>query len=95
MVVLDPVCWVIVFRAFYIVQALIIAAVCAVLPYIEVRDPVTLITRLILSKSNPPQTDAGIAKGRLRPSLVCNYLSLVAAVFNEIDFRGARRYHFG
>ncbi len=51
-IVLDTVYQVIVFRAFYIVQALIIALVCAVVPYVLVRGPVTLITHLVIKKKS-------------------------------------------
>ena len=53
-VVLDTVYQLIVFRAFYIVQALIIAVVCAVIPYVLVRGPVTLITHLCIRKKEKP-----------------------------------------
>lgn len=49
-IVLDTIYQLMVFRAFYIVQALIVAVVCAVLPYIIVRGPVTLIVHLIIKK---------------------------------------------
>lgn len=53
-IVLDTIYQVLVFRAFYIVQALIVAVVCAVVPYIVVRGPVTLITHLIIRKKEQP-----------------------------------------
>ena len=43
--VLDTVYQLIVFRAFYIVQAVIVAFVCAVLPYILFRGPTNLLVR--------------------------------------------------
>jgi len=56
-IVLDTVYQLMVFRAFYIFQALIVAVICAVFPYIVVRGPVTLITHLILRKRNKPDAE--------------------------------------
>ena len=50
--VLDTVYQLIVFRAFYIVQAMIVAFVCAVLPYILLRGPTNLLTRNFYGKQN-------------------------------------------
>ena len=49
---LDTVYQLIVFRAFYIVQAMIVAFVCAVLPYILLRGPTNLLTRNFYGKQN-------------------------------------------
>lgn len=48
--VLDTIYQLIVFRAFYIVQAVIVALVCAVLPYIMFRGPATLLLSRIFRK---------------------------------------------
>ena len=49
-VVLDAVYQLAVLKAFYVVQALIIAFVCAILPYVIIRGPVTRIARLLTRK---------------------------------------------
>lgn len=43
--VLDTIYQLLVFRAFYVVQALIVAIACAILPYSLVRGPVTRMSR--------------------------------------------------
>lgn len=48
--VLDTLYQLIVFRAFYIVQALIVALVCAIVPYILFRGPTTHFARFIYRK---------------------------------------------
>jgi len=45
-VVLDTAYQVLVLRAFYIVQLLIVAVVCAIVPYVLVRGPITRLTRV-------------------------------------------------
>ena len=42
---LDTVYQILVLKAFHVVQALLVAAVCAVLPYVLIRGPVTRIAR--------------------------------------------------
>jgi hypothetical protein len=57
--VLDTVYQVIEFRAFYVVQALIVAIVLAILPYVLVRGPVTASTasfRRSTSETRPGKT---------------------------------------
>ena len=50
-VVLDTVYQVMVFRFVYPVQVLIVAVVCAVVPYVLVRGPITLTARLLYRKA--------------------------------------------
>jgi hypothetical protein len=47
-VVLDSIYQLAVLRAYYIVQVLIVAVACAIVPYVVVRGPVTRLTRLLL-----------------------------------------------
>ena len=53
-IVLDTVYQVIELRAFYIVQALIVAIVLAILPYVLVRGPVTRLKRRLLKRTSEP-----------------------------------------
>ena len=50
--VLDTIYQLIVFRAFYIVQAVIVAFVCAVLPYVLFRGPINLLVRNFYGKQD-------------------------------------------
>ena len=43
-IVIDAVYQVVAFRAFYIVQALIVVVVCAILPYLLIRGPISVLT---------------------------------------------------
>ena len=44
-IVLDTIYQIIVFKFFYVVQTLIVAVACAIVPYILMRGPITLLTR--------------------------------------------------
>ena len=48
--VLDTVYQLMVFRAFYVLQTLIVAVVCAILPYVLFRGPVTRLTRCLYTR---------------------------------------------
>ena len=52
--VLDTAYQLMVFRAFYIVQALIVAVVCAIVPYVLFRGPATRLARLLSGKQAGP-----------------------------------------
>jgi hypothetical protein len=62
--VLDTVYQVISLRAFYIVQALIVAVACAIVPYVVFRGPVTRLTRGLYSKqqARPASTTEDIGR---------------------------------
>jgi hypothetical protein len=47
-IVLDSIYQLMVLRAYYIVQVLIVAVACAIVPYVAIRGPVTHLTRLVL-----------------------------------------------
>ena len=49
-IVLDTVYQLIVLRAFYVVQALIVAVVCAIVPYVLFRGPTARLARLLSGK---------------------------------------------
>ena len=52
--VLDTAYQLMVFRAFYIVQALIVAVVCAIVPYVLFRGPATRLARLLSGNQAGP-----------------------------------------
>jgi hypothetical protein len=52
--VLDAVYQVWLFRAFYIVQALIVVVVCAILPYLLIRGPISVLTHGLYRKQAEP-----------------------------------------
>lgn len=56
-IVLDAIYQLVVFRAFYVVQALAVAVVCAVVPYMVVRGPVTFFTHLCMQTDRRSNTD--------------------------------------
>jgi hypothetical protein len=53
-IVLDTVYQVMVLRAFYVVQALIVAVACAIVPYILFRGSTTLLARVVSGKQAKP-----------------------------------------
>jgi len=54
--VLDTAYQLMVFRAFYVVQALIVAVVCAIVPYVLFRGPATRLARLLSGNQAAPMT---------------------------------------
>ncbi len=58
--VLDTVYQITVLRAFYVVQALIVAVACAILPYLLFRGPTTRLARALARKrAEPTETNEG------------------------------------
>lgn len=56
-VVLDTVYQILVLRAFYIAQLLIVAVACSIAPYVLIRGPITRLTRsLCRNEANPKKT---------------------------------------
>ena len=53
-IVLDTVYQVMVLRAFYVVQALIVAVACAIVPYVLFRGPATRLARALSAKWTTP-----------------------------------------
>ena len=53
-VVLDTVYQLLVLRAFYFGQVLIVAVVCAIVPYVLIRDPITRLTRSLYQRQAGP-----------------------------------------
>ena len=53
-IVLDTVYQLMVLRAFYVVQALIVAVACAIVPYVLFRGPTTRLARLLSGKQAGP-----------------------------------------
>ena len=57
--VLDTVYQLMVLRAYYVVQALIVAVACAIVPYVLVRGPATRLARLLSGKKAAANISAG------------------------------------
>jgi hypothetical protein len=53
-IVLDTVYQLVVFRAFYVVQTLIVAVACAIVPYVLFRGPTTHLARCLSRKQTGP-----------------------------------------
>lgn len=53
-IVLDTTYQLLVLRAFYIVQLLIVAVACAIVPYVLIRGPVTRLTRGLYKRKTTP-----------------------------------------
>ena len=60
--VLDTAYQLMVFRAFYVVQALIVAVVCAIVPYVLFRGPATRLARLLSGRRAGPTNSEPSAK---------------------------------
>jgi hypothetical protein len=59
---LDTAYQLMVFRAFYVVQALIVAVVCAIVPYVLFRGPATRLARVLSRKQAGPTNSEPAAK---------------------------------
>jgi hypothetical protein len=66
--VLDTVYQLTVFRTFYLIQTLIVAVVCAIVPYVLVRGPVTCLTRGLFgggaARAKPSAVETDVTEGR-------------------------------
>lgn len=58
-IVLDTVYQVLVLRAFYVVQALIVAVACAIVPYVLFRGPTARLARALSGKRTTPSSGQG------------------------------------
>jgi hypothetical protein len=68
-IVLDTIYQIIVLRAFYPVQLLIVAVMCAIVPYVLIRGPVTRLTRcLYKDQAGPVNKPAANIKGEAQGS---------------------------
>ena len=61
-IVLDTAYQLMVLRAFYVVQALIVAVACAIVPYVLFRGPTTRLARLLSGKQAGPTNSEPAAK---------------------------------
>ena len=61
-IVLDTVYQLIVLRAFYVVQALIVAVACAIVPYVLFRGPITRLARVLSGKQAEPTEGTSAVK---------------------------------
>jgi hypothetical protein len=63
-VVLDTVYQLMVLRAFHVVQLLIVAVACAIVPYVLIRGPITRLTRGLYQRQAGP---ASVSAAKSRP----------------------------
>lgn len=66
--VLDTIYQLTVLRAFYPVQLLIVAVVCAVVPYVLIRGPVTRLMRLLQGNRTRPVEKPGAGPDEVNPT---------------------------
>jgi hypothetical protein len=62
--VLDTVYQLLVFKAIYVVQALIVAVACAIVPYVLFRGPTARLARLLNRKQTEPTRRADYGANR-------------------------------